>query len=69
MIDPDSDTWRTVHAALTASEKRLLKVLQRPNVDALETQFIRGQLAALAELAALAAPTPDVAIPTLEDYL
>lgn len=69
MIDPDSDTWRAVSAALTASEKRLLKVLQRPNVDALETQFIRGQLAALAELAALAAPTPDVAIPTLEDYL
>lgn len=69
MIDPDSDTWRAVIAALTASETRLLNVLRRPNVDALDTQFIRGQLAALAELAALAAPTPDVAIPTLEDYL
>ncbi len=69
MIDPDSDTWRTVHAALTASETRLLNVLRRPNVDALDTQFIRGQLAALAEVRLLAAPNPEVAIPTIEGYL
>lgn len=69
MIDPDSDTWRAVIAALTASETRLLNVLRRPNVDALDTQFIRGQLAALAEVRLLAAPNPEVAIPTIEGYL
>lgn len=69
MIDPDSDTWRAVSAAIGASESRLLKVLQRPNVDALETQFIRGQLAALADVRLLAAPAFAVAIPTVEDYL
>lgn len=69
MIDPDSDTWRTVSAAITANESRLLKVLQRPNVDALETQYIRGQLAALIAIADLASPAPDTPIPTVEDYL
>ena len=69
MIDPDSDTWRTVSAALTASEARLLKVIQRPNVDALDTQFIRGQLAALTEVRALAHPATEIALPITEDYL
>lgn len=69
MIDPDSDTWRTVSAALTASETRLIKVLQRPNVEALETQFIRGQLAALADVRALAHPATEIALPITEDYL
>jgi hypothetical protein len=69
MIDPDSDTWRAVSAALTASEARLLKVIQRPNVEALDTQFIRGQLAALTEVRALANPATEIALPITEDYL
>lgn len=69
MIDPDSDTWRAVIAALTASETRLIRVLKRPNVEMLDTQFIRGQLAALAEVRALANPATATALPLTEDYL
>jgi len=69
VIDPDSDTWRAVIVALTASETRLIKVLQRPNVEVLETQFIRGQLASLAEVRALAHPATEIALPLTEDYL
>lgn len=53
----------------TASEARLLKVIQRPNVEALDTQFIRGQLAALTEVRALANPATEIALPITEDYL
>jgi hypothetical protein len=68
MIDPDSDTWRAVDAALRENESRLLAQLASPNLDFTDTQYLRGQLAALRDTLKLANPAPGPRVIAPEDY-
>lgn len=53
MIDRDSDTWREVAEFVQSKRDRGMQTLESPALDFPTTQFVRGQVQALAEVLAL----------------
>lgn len=72
MIDPDSDTWRALAALARHRERSLLDQVVCPQLDGPQTQYVRGQLAALRWVLALpeakSPQEPNASLFLTEDY-
>lgn len=58
-IDPNSETWATIHALVSERHDKALRQVSRRNLDPISTEFARGEIALAEAVMALAGPAAD----------
>ena len=67
-VDPYSETWQAVAAALDIKITLALRPLETPGTSPTETEFLRGRLSLARELLKLAEPRPEIQVASPVDY-